>query len=99
MSGSCRSFIIRSQALASTGASAIRRKSSAAASGSDVVFPTETIRSSSGTTSGFSCEAFSSTSTWRSDEAERVASGAVHLRQAAEGERILQVPRGLRSQR
>jgi hypothetical protein len=50
----------RSFALVTTGASAIRTKSSAAASGPMSKFPTETIRRSATTTTGLDCEELSS---------------------------------------
>ena len=57
-------------------------------------FATETMRSSSGMTSGFSCEALSSDLQLALRELERVARRAVDLREAAEGERVLEVSRG-----
>ena len=62
LSGACRSLTIRSLAQVNTGARAMRRKSSAAASGRTSKLPTEKIRSVSTSTSGLPCAAFSSVS-------------------------------------
>ena len=61
--GACNSLTIRSFALVTTGASAIRAKSRAAASGPMSKFPTDTIRRSALTTTGLDWEEFSSS--WR----------------------------------
>ena len=61
--GAWSSLTIRSFALVTTGASAIRAKSRAAASGPMSKFPTDTIRRSALTTTGLDWEEFSST--WR----------------------------------
>ncbi len=86
---------IRSFALVTTGASAIRAKSRAAASGPMSKFPTDTIRRSALTTTGLDWEEFSSS--WRMFRgvAERVAGRAVDLREAAEGQRVLEEAGGL----
>ena len=86
---------MRSTAAVSTGASAMRRKSSAAASGCESKLPTETTRPSPGTTSGLPWCAFSSIASCCLDEPQRVARGAVQLRDAAERQRVLQVAGGL----
>ena len=57
-------------------------------------FATETMRSSSGMTSGFSCEALSSISSWPFANSSASRVGAVDLREAAERERVLEVSRG-----
>ena len=56
------SLVVRSADDVNTGASAIRKKSTAAAIGKMSKFAAETIRSSSTTTSGLPWEAFSSMS-------------------------------------
>ena len=63
VSDACRSFTARSAAAESTGARASRARSSAVASGWISKFPTEIIRSSAVTTSGFDWAALSSSST------------------------------------
>ena len=63
--GACMSLISRSHADVTTGANARRRKSSAAARMIGSKFPTEMMLCSSGTMSGFSCDAFSSIASCR----------------------------------
>ena len=71
----------------------MRRKSSAAASGRISKFATETMRSSAGTDERVLLRGVELDLELAANERERVAQRAVQLRQPAEGERVLEVPR------
>ena len=90
VSGAWRSFTARSAALVSTGASASRARSSAVASGRISNAAAETRRPS-GVTTRIRLRGIELDLELSLDEREGVARRAVHLREGAKGERILQV--------
>src|SRR5262249_8476345 len=86
------SFTVRSAAQVTTVARAMRAKSSAAATGTMSRLPTDTMRRSARTTAGLHPAALSSGPSVGPGAPRGAPGGAEDLGDAAEGERVLQVP-------